>query len=53
MSTGHVATVGVALGAAGIALGQAWLVLAVVALVAGTALGIRYRFRRGRTPYDI
>jgi hypothetical protein len=53
MSHGQIATAGAALSLGGIALGQVWLVVGVLVLVGGTALVIRYRFRRGRTPEDI
>jgi hypothetical protein len=53
MSHGQLATAGAGLSLAGLALGQVWLVVGVLAVVGGTALVIRYRFRRGRTPEDI
>jgi hypothetical protein len=53
MSHGQLATAGVTLSLAGVALGQVWLVVGVTVFVLGTALVIRYRFRRGRTPDDL
>lgn len=52
MSTGQLAKTGVGMSLLGVAYGQLWLVGGVLIAVGATALVIRYRFRRGRTPGD-
>lgn len=52
MHYGQLAATGAAMSIFGIAFGQVWIPAGVLILVGGTALVIRARFRRGRTPGD-
>lgn len=52
MQYGSLAGTGAALSLWGIAFGQLWLVAGIVTVTGITALVIRARFRRGRTPGD-
>jgi hypothetical protein len=52
MSNAQLARTGVGVSILGLTIGQFWLVGGIFVLVGGIALGIRYSFRRGRSPRD-